>query len=53
MLLVTPGYGGGTSRSLFPLAANAHEGRVISDLRRQLERVATVDGVDVYRVPRQ
>lgn len=51
VLLVTPGYGGGTARSLLPLAADAREARVISDLRRRLERVATVDGVDVYRVP--
>lgn len=53
VLLVTPGYGGGTARSLLPLAADAREVQVIFDLRRRLERVATVGGVDVYRVPRQ
>ncbi|HPC83448.1 MAG TPA: hypothetical protein P5234_08735 [Thermoanaerobaculaceae bacterium] len=51
VVIVTPGYGGGTVRSLLPLAADAREGRLVADLRRRLERVATVDGVDVYRVP--
>lgn len=51
LLLVTPGYGGGTPGSLLPLARDPRQAAVLADLRRRLALVATVDGVDVYRVP--
>lgn len=52
VLVVTPGYGGGTPRSVLALASDVREARVLTELRHRLERVGTVDGVDVYRVPR-
>lgn len=51
LLLVTPGFGGGTPRSLLALARDPREAKVLAELRRHLELVATADGVDVYRVP--
>lgn len=53
VLVVTPGYGGGTARSLVAMGADVRQTRLLSDLRDGLELEATVDGVDVYRVPRQ
>lgn len=52
VLVVTPGYGGGTPRSVLALGTNVREVQVLGELRRRLELVTTVDGVDVYRVPR-
>ncbi|HNX49719.1 MAG TPA: hypothetical protein PKL08_06125 [Thermoanaerobaculaceae bacterium] len=51
VLVVTPGYGGGTPRSLQVLGTNVREVQVLGELRRRLELVTTLDGVDVYRVP--
>jgi hypothetical protein len=50
-LLVTPGYGGGTARSLLPLARSPAALHAIAGLRARLVRLATVGGVDVYEVP--
>jgi hypothetical protein len=50
-LLVTPGYGGGTRRSLLPVARSARGQRLAVELRLRLVHLATLDGVDVYRVP--
>ena len=51
-LLVTPGWGGGTPASLFPLARSKREAEAIVAFRARLRRVATVDGVDVFELPR-
>jgi hypothetical protein len=51
-LLVTPGWGGGTSASLFPLARSPEEAKAIVAFRSRLRLVATVDGVDVFELPR-
>lgn len=53
VLVVTPGCGGGTARSLVTLAADVRQAQLLSELRTQLDLEATVDGVDVYRVPRR
>jgi hypothetical protein len=50
-VVVTPGYGGGTDRALFPLAASLPEARAVAGLRNALRRVARLDGVDVFEVP--
>jgi hypothetical protein len=50
-LVVTPGYGGGTPASLLPLATSAAQRRRVLQLRAKLERLATLDGVDVFAVP--
>ncbi|MFN7990039.1 MAG: hypothetical protein U0529_21385 [Thermoanaerobaculia bacterium] len=51
-LLVTPGWGGGTPASLFPLARNRREAEAVAAFRSRLRRVATVEGVDVFELPR-
>lgn len=51
-LLVTPGWGGGTEASLYPLARSRREAEAILAFRSRLRRVATVDGVDVFELPR-
>jgi hypothetical protein len=51
-LLVTPGWGGGTNASLFPLARSREEAKAIVAFRSRLKLVATVDGVDVFELPR-
>jgi len=51
-LLVTPGWGGGTSASLFPLARSREEAKAVVAFRSRLRLVATVDGVDVFELPR-
>lgn len=51
-LLVTPGWGGGTPASLFPLARSRREAEAVVAFRSRLRRVATVDGVDVFELPR-
>ncbi|MCU0293714.1 MAG: hypothetical protein MUF10_17315 [Thermoanaerobaculaceae bacterium] len=53
VLVVTPGYGGGTPRSLVVLATDAREARVLAELRRRLELVGTLESVDVFRLPRR
>lgn len=50
-LLVTPGWGGGTKASLFPLARSRREAEAVLAFRSRLRRVATVDGVDVFELP--
>jgi hypothetical protein len=50
-LVVTPGYGGGTPYSLVAVGDTPRQRAVMAELRRQLELVGTVDGVDIYRVP--
>jgi hypothetical protein len=52
-LVVTPGYGGGTPASLFPLARSRAEAEVVVAFRSRLRRLATIDSVDVYAVPRE
>lgn len=52
-LVVTPGYGGGTPASLLPLATSPAEYRTILHLRATLNRLTTLDGVDVFAVPRR
>lgn len=48
LIVVTPGYGGGRSYALLPLAQNDHEARLIMQLRQRLKRVFSKDEVDVY-----
>ena len=50
-VLVTPGWGGGTPASLYPLATNRREAEAIVAFRARLRLVATVDGVDVFELP--
>ena len=50
-LLVTPGWGGGTPNSLYPLARSRREATAIVAFRSRLRLVATVDGVDVFELP--
>jgi hypothetical protein len=50
-LVVTPGYGGGTSAALLPLARNRREAELIAALRRRLILLKRIDGTDVIRVP--
>ena len=52
LLVVTPGYGGGSRASLLPLASTPAELQTTLSLRSSLESVGTLDGVGVYRVPR-
>jgi hypothetical protein len=50
-LVVTPGYGGGTSLCLLPLAASpGGRGRALR-LRGMLVRLGSFDGVDLFAVP--
>lgn len=51
-VLVTPGWGGGTPASLHPLARSRREAEAVVVFRSRLRRVATVDGVDVFELPR-
>jgi hypothetical protein len=51
-LLVTPGWGGGTPGSLFPLARSRREAEAVVAFRARLRRLATVEGVDVFELPR-
>jgi len=51
LLLVTPGYGGGTLASLLPLASTPAEQAQVLELRRRLRLVRTVRGVDIWAVP--
>lgn len=51
-LVVTPGYGGGTGASLFPLATSRESAAALVALRSQLRLAGRVDGVDVWEVPR-
>ncbi len=50
-IVVTPGYGGGTSASLLPLASNRREAQMLTSLRRQLRLLRTVDHTDIIGVP--
>jgi hypothetical protein len=50
-LVVTPGYGGGTNASLFPLAMSKESARALVELRARLRLVGRVDRVDVWEVP--
>lgn len=50
-LLVTPGWGGGTPTSLYPLARSREEAGAVAAFRSKLRLVATVDGVDVFELP--
>ncbi len=51
LILVTPGYGGGTPYSLIPLATGPHETETIVQLRSRLRHLETVEGVDLWEVP--
>lgn len=50
-LLVTPGWGGGTPASLYPLARSRREAEALVAFRSRLRLLATVDGVDVWELP--
>lgn len=50
-LVVTPGYGGGTTESLLPLADSRSGLQRVLDLRAALRRIGSCDGVDVFAVP--
>ncbi|MBK9373614.1 MAG: hypothetical protein IPN03_07735 [Holophagales bacterium] len=50
-LLVTPGWGGGTPTSLYPLARSREEAEAVVAFRSKLRLVATVDGVDIFELP--
>jgi hypothetical protein len=52
VLVVTPGYGGGTPSTLLPLASTPEQARLVDHFRRRLRLLATVDRVDVFAVPR-
>jgi hypothetical protein len=47
-VVVTPGYGGGQSYALLPLAKTEKEARLIMALRQRLQRVFSKNSVDVY-----
>jgi len=51
VLVVTPGYGGGTPYSLMPVASNGDEAQRVDAFRRRLRLRARIDGVDVFEVP--
>jgi hypothetical protein len=51
LLVVRPGWGGGTRAVLLPLATGAREQQLVIELRQLLVHVATVEGIDVYAVP--
>ena len=51
LLVITPGYGGGTPLALLPLATNAREAAIVTALRARLRLLKTIDGVDVVEVP--
>lgn len=48
LIVVTPGYGGGQSYALLPVAQSQSEARLIMELRQRLKRVFSKDSVDVY-----
>lgn len=50
-LLVTPGYGGGSSVSMLPLAPVPEKVPLAAALRSRLRLLGSVDGVDLYEVP--
>jgi hypothetical protein len=50
-LVVTPGYGGGTNASLFPLATSRESAQALVGLRARLRLAGRVDRVDVWEVP--
>jgi hypothetical protein len=50
-ILVTPGWGGGTPASLYPLARSRREAEALVAFRSKLRLVATVDRVDVFELP--
>jgi len=52
-LVVTPGYGGGTPASLYPLAGSRAQAGALVAFRSHLQLLATIDSVDVYAVPRE
>jgi len=51
LLVVRPGWGGGTRAVLLPLATGARQQQLVIELRQRLVHVATVEGIDVYAVP--
>jgi len=51
LLVVTPGYGGGTPISLVAVGETPTQRGIMADLRSRLELVGTRDQVDVFRVP--
>lgn len=50
-ILVTPGWGGGTPASLYPLARSRREAEALVAFRSRLRLLSTVDGVDVFELP--
>jgi hypothetical protein len=50
-VVVTPGFGGGRPESLLPLAANAPQAAVVSELKRGMRLVWSQQGTDIYEVP--
>jgi hypothetical protein len=51
LLVVTPGYGGGTPLALLPLAKNKREAIIVRTLRARLRLLRSIDGVDIVEVP--
>jgi hypothetical protein len=51
-LVVTPGFGGGTPLSLLRVADSPDKAMPLLELRRRLSVAGSVDGVDVYEIPR-
>jgi hypothetical protein len=50
-LVITPGYGGGTTVSLIAVGETPQQQRTMAELRSRLAFIGTRDHVDVYRVP--
>jgi len=51
LLVVTPGYGGGSPISLVAVGETPIQRGIMADLRGRLELIGTRDRVDVFRVP--
>ncbi len=51
LILMTPGYGGGTPFSMLPLASTRAEQTQVLKLRRRLKLIRSVRGVDIWAVP--
>ena len=51
LLVITPGYGGGSPHTVVALASDAREAQLLDAFRRRLRPVARIDSVDVFEVP--
>jgi hypothetical protein len=52
-LVVTPSYGGGTPLSLLRLATTPREAHLLGEVKANLQRLTTLDRVDVYAISPQ